>query len=219
MDLEAPETENPLWSTQSSNTRNGADTWRCKECHGWDYMGADGAYGSGSHATGFSGVLGSASLSSAELASWLSGGQNPDHDFSAVLPGYAQDALVAFIQNEMVDITPYVNTGPAPPVTAWMGKLSISALQTIRRTSEPWPPIIPGSSSTRHPSASPPIRCPEAGPWGGPWRKSPTSWPMPKLCPQNRTHFERGQDPPLFPLFFQMEGWAGSIPRKGIWPQ
>jgi len=38
----------PLWATQSSNTRSGKDTWRCKECHGWDYMGVDGAYGSGS---------------------------------------------------------------------------------------------------------------------------------------------------------------------------
>ncbi len=23
--------------------KKGASTWRCKECHGWDYMGKDGA--------------------------------------------------------------------------------------------------------------------------------------------------------------------------------
>ena len=27
---------------------SGSDTWRCKECHGWDYMGVDGAYAGGS---------------------------------------------------------------------------------------------------------------------------------------------------------------------------
>ncbi len=25
-----------LWAMQSSNIRSGDDTWRCKECHGWD---------------------------------------------------------------------------------------------------------------------------------------------------------------------------------------
>jgi mono/diheme cytochrome c family protein len=52
-----PTGDHPLWATQNTNTRTGPDTWRCKECHGWDYRGADGAYGSGSHFTGFVGVL------------------------------------------------------------------------------------------------------------------------------------------------------------------
>jgi thiosulfate dehydrogenase len=39
-----PTTDQPLWQTQTTNTRTGADTWRCKECHGWDYQGKDGAY-------------------------------------------------------------------------------------------------------------------------------------------------------------------------------
>ncbi|MDP2935907.1 MAG: hypothetical protein Q8O86_05400, partial [Dehalococcoidia bacterium] len=44
-----PKGDQPLWATQTTNTRKGTDTWRCKECHGWDYGGKDGAYGSGSH--------------------------------------------------------------------------------------------------------------------------------------------------------------------------
>src|SRR3989304_10438538 len=55
---EAPAADQPLWATQTTNTRSGGDTWRCKECHGWDYKGKDGAYGSGSHLTGFFGVMG-----------------------------------------------------------------------------------------------------------------------------------------------------------------
>ncbi len=60
-ELPEPTGDHPLWSTRpdtSSNSRTGKDTWRCKECHGWDYKGVDGAYGSGSHRTGFAGIFG-----------------------------------------------------------------------------------------------------------------------------------------------------------------
>ncbi|MBI4316176.1 MAG: hypothetical protein HY679_09580, partial [Chloroflexi bacterium] len=54
--MSEPTTDHPLWKTQTTNTRTGPDTWRCKECHGWDYKGVDGAYGGGSHKTGFAGI-------------------------------------------------------------------------------------------------------------------------------------------------------------------
>ncbi len=56
-----PTGDQPLWASRpdtTSNTRSGKDTWRCKECHGWDYIGVDGAYGSGSHRTGIAGIAG-----------------------------------------------------------------------------------------------------------------------------------------------------------------
>lgn len=40
----------------ATGKQKGEATWRCKECHGWDYKGADGAYGSGSHKTGIKGL-------------------------------------------------------------------------------------------------------------------------------------------------------------------
>ncbi len=58
--LDAPTTDHPLWASRpdtESNTRTGSDTWRCKECHGWDYKGVDGAYASGSHRTGIAGIF------------------------------------------------------------------------------------------------------------------------------------------------------------------
>jgi hypothetical protein len=58
-----PAIDHPLWATRpdpDSNPRTGSTTWRCKECHGWDYKGVDGAYGSGSHRTGFPGIFGTA---------------------------------------------------------------------------------------------------------------------------------------------------------------
>jgi thiosulfate dehydrogenase len=105
-----PAEDHPLWATQTTNTRTGADTWRCKECHGWDYKGADGAYGSGSHLTGFPGILDAATLPPDELLTWLSGEANADHDFSAVMDEVAFDALVTFIQQEMLDTSSYVNS-------------------------------------------------------------------------------------------------------------
>ena len=47
----------PLYPQQIGN-QSGSTTWRCKECHGWDYKGKDGAYTSGSdHFTNIEGVF------------------------------------------------------------------------------------------------------------------------------------------------------------------
>lgn len=58
-------TTNPAWVLRKAdplsgaqNNRTGNDTWRCKECHGWDYKGVEGAYGPGnSHYTGTKGLV------------------------------------------------------------------------------------------------------------------------------------------------------------------
>ncbi|HSR46689.1 MAG TPA: c-type cytochrome [Anaerolineales bacterium] len=106
--VDQPPGDQPLWSSQSTNTRTGGDTWRCKECHGWDYQGADGAYGSGSHFTGFPGVFGSSGLSDAELLAWLDGSANADHDFSAMGTDSLAN-LATFLQEELVDVAPFID--------------------------------------------------------------------------------------------------------------
>jgi thiosulfate dehydrogenase len=105
MGIDAPEGDQALWATQTSNERDGDTTWRCKECHGWDYKGADGAYASGSHFTGFPGVLGSTS----DYMEWLNGTANPDHDFSAYMDDTAMSMMVAFLQNGTLDMSLYIN--------------------------------------------------------------------------------------------------------------
>lgn len=104
-----PAGDHPLWATQSTNTRTGGDTWRCKECHGWDYKGKDGVYGSGSHFTGFPGLMEAKGMSTEELAAWLTGGKNPDHDFAPYLGESQITMLVAFIQVGVEDRSPYIN--------------------------------------------------------------------------------------------------------------
>ncbi len=98
-------TDQPLWATQTTNTRTGNDTWRCKECHGWDYKGVDGRYGSGSHMTGFPGIISSAGKTPEELLAALKTG---DHDFSSYMNDDQLNALVAFMQ-QVEDMTPYIN--------------------------------------------------------------------------------------------------------------
>ena len=53
-DAAEPNGEHPLYPAVGQ--QNGSATFRCKECHGWDYQGAVGAYGSGPHFTGIPGV-------------------------------------------------------------------------------------------------------------------------------------------------------------------
>lgn len=107
--LDDPVGDMPVWARQDTNTRSGGDTWRCKECHGWDYAGAEGAYGSGSHFTGFPGLLGAGAKSAEDLLAQLTGGIDPEHDFSAL----AQDdlmALVAFIREGMVEVADFIDS-------------------------------------------------------------------------------------------------------------
>lgn len=107
--IDEPTGDQPLWATQDTNERSGKDTWRCKECHGWDYKGVDGVYGSGSHKTGFAGISGASSMSTEELTAWLDGTANADHDFSAYLNEDAIAMLVTFVQEGTVDSSPFIN--------------------------------------------------------------------------------------------------------------
>jgi cytochrome c553 len=99
-----PVEEHPLWASRpdTQSTATGADTWRCKECHGWDYAGVDGAYGSGSHRTGFAGILGTEKSNSAiiELLADPAG-----HAYGEVLDEQSLADLAAFVRDGTMDTT------------------------------------------------------------------------------------------------------------------
>ncbi len=124
---EEPQTDQALWKTQTTNTRKGADTWRCKECHGWDYKGMDGAYGDGSHKTGFTGILKSDTLSADDLTAWLTGKKNKDHDFSQALDAAQVKAMVTFIQKEMKDVSTFINADKSVKGDPVKGKAKFTA--------------------------------------------------------------------------------------------
>ena len=101
----APAGDQPLWATQTTNTRSGEDTWRCKECHGWDYLGSEGIYSSGSHFTGFPGIFSARNKSAEELMAAL---KSENHDFSTYLNDDQFNALITFMQ-QMQELSSYIN--------------------------------------------------------------------------------------------------------------
>ncbi len=103
--VDAPEGDQPLWKTQTTNTRSGAVTWRCKECHGWDYKGVEGAYGSGSHKTGFKGVLQVAGKDPRAILAALKSG---DHDFSPYMDEQALVDLALFLSQKLLDSSTFI---------------------------------------------------------------------------------------------------------------
>jgi mono/diheme cytochrome c family protein len=97
----------PIWASQSTNTRSGSTTWRCKECHGWDYIGLDGRYSSGSHYTGFAGVWDARNNSDSDIFNAIKGAGG-DHDLSDVLGDDDIWNLTSFITGGLVDMGLYI---------------------------------------------------------------------------------------------------------------
>ncbi len=101
--------------------QSGSGTFRCKECHGWDYKGAAGAYSSGSHFTGIPGVLGS-TMTAGQMFDIL---KNPDgdgtggttvngHDFGTIgLSDTDINDIVEYLQSWLIDTDTYIDGNKA----------------------------------------------------------------------------------------------------------
>jgi thiosulfate dehydrogenase len=92
----------------ASGKKKGATTWRCKECHGWDYIGKDGRYSKGSHFTGIKGVYDARTGKSNELYDALTDAEI-NHDFSKYLVESDIWAMVKFIREGLIDIKTVIN--------------------------------------------------------------------------------------------------------------
>ncbi len=103
-----PTGDHPLYPDIGS--KSGSTTWRCKECHGWDYKGVDGAYGSGSHYTGIKGIFGS-ELTPQEMFDLVKNDDPPyGHGFGNA--GLSDDDiayLVEFMQNYLHDTDLFID--------------------------------------------------------------------------------------------------------------
>jgi mono/diheme cytochrome c family protein len=102
--VQAPAGNMPIWERQTSNTRSGPDTWRCSECHGWDYKGSEGVYASGAHSTGFPNVAKlAASMPESEIVNHLKGSKDPSHDFSKYMNDADLNKLAKFLKEGIQD--------------------------------------------------------------------------------------------------------------------
>ena len=91
----------------------GPDSWRCKECHGWDYKGRDGRYAQGSHATGIKGIRGAQGRDPKEIAALL---RSDPHGYTTTM--IRDDELMrlsAFVSRGQIDVDKHIHaaTGDA----------------------------------------------------------------------------------------------------------
>lgn len=118
---DAPTDTFPLY-TKTRGTQTGATTWRCQECHGWDYRGSQGAYASGPHFTGVAGVFDRVpGRTNQELFDAIQSGTPPasggsaltgtDHAFAGELTSYQVSELVRFLREGLVDTREVITTG------------------------------------------------------------------------------------------------------------
>ena len=82
-------------------------SWRCKECHGWDYLGSDGAYATGGHATGIKGIQGAAGRDPAAIVALL---RAAPHGYGeAQLTAADANDLALFVSKGQVDMKKYLD--------------------------------------------------------------------------------------------------------------
>lgn len=100
LNKDKPTTTHPAWP--ASNTKKKGDvTWRCKSCHGWDYMGVNGKYASGSYKTGIIGVQGANGKSVKEIMAVI---MNKTHGFTYdMIPEDQMGFLAAFVSHALDD--------------------------------------------------------------------------------------------------------------------
>lgn len=82
-------------------------SWRCKECHGWDYKGKDGAYASGGHATGIKGINGAANKDPAAIVAILKDAKHGYGDKQ--LSAKDMNDLALFVSKGQLDMDKYVD--------------------------------------------------------------------------------------------------------------
>ncbi|MBS9717356.1 c-type cytochrome [Pseudohalocynthiibacter aestuariivivens] len=105
LDRDEPEGTHP--SYPATGKKDGSTTWRCKECHGWDYLGAEGVYRSGSHFTGIKGISEAIGMDEAEIATTM---RAPTHGFTAEMISDEELArLAAFVSRGQIDMANYVD--------------------------------------------------------------------------------------------------------------
>ncbi len=105
MEADAPKQTHPAYP--AAGKKKGATTWRCKECHGWDYKGVDGAYAKGSHFTGIKGVRAMVGVEPEKIHKIL---MNKQHALTEeMMPHSAMEKLALFLSQGQLDTDRYID--------------------------------------------------------------------------------------------------------------
>jgi cytochrome c553 len=101
-----PKGVNPAYPSDGKYKGKGGTDWRCKECHGWDYQGKDGAYSKGSHFTGIKGIQGAAGNDPAKVMATL---KDKNHSLGSGMRDDDLRDLANFVAKGQVMMDPYID--------------------------------------------------------------------------------------------------------------
>lgn len=107
IDEDAPKKSHGLYPNDMAKADEPKTNWRCKECHGWDYRGAAGAYSSGSHYTG---IIGVTNVQSKSLPSIVAVLKDSRHGYGDQLNDTELNYLALFLSKGQVDMTKFINS-------------------------------------------------------------------------------------------------------------
>jgi thiosulfate dehydrogenase len=103
---DAPKVAHPAYPADGKYRGKGGTDWRCKECHGWDYMGKTGAYAKGGHFTGIKGIDSAAGRDPAAIVAVLT---DKTHALGGVLRDEHLRDLAMFVAKGQVQMDQYID--------------------------------------------------------------------------------------------------------------
>jgi len=108
----APKKAHKLYPKDKKYAKKPGANWRCKECHGWDYMGKDGAYAKGKHSSGIKGINGMAGTDVKKIVAVLKG----DHGYGGKMSDDDLNDVAMFVSAGQVDMNKYIDRKTKKPI-------------------------------------------------------------------------------------------------------
>ncbi|MBF0356341.1 MAG: c-type cytochrome [Alphaproteobacteria bacterium] len=100
-------------------------SWRCKECHGWDFKGKDGQFGKNDHTTGIKGVTGMAGKDPKAIAAII---MDAKHAYSGKLGDKDAMDMALFISKGLPDLNKYIDASGKPKGNPGKGEVYFNTL-------------------------------------------------------------------------------------------
>ena len=110
--VDAPKKSHPAYPADKKYAKKPKANWRCKECHGWDGKGVDGAYASGKHSTGIKGINGMAGADPAKIIAVL---KDSTHDYAGKMEDQDFQDLALFVSKGQVDMSKFIDYASKSP--------------------------------------------------------------------------------------------------------
>jgi mono/diheme cytochrome c family protein len=112
IDVDAPKESHPLYPKAGKYADKAKANWRCKECHGWDYKGKDGAYSSGKHHSGIKGIQGMKGAAPDKVIQLL---KDSKHGYGDKLSAGDLQDLAMFVTQGQIDMDKYIDASTKAP--------------------------------------------------------------------------------------------------------